>query len=208
MDQPWNPAVLEQRIARVHRMGQQKSVQVVNFVAQGTIEEGMLSLLGFKKSLFAGVLDGGSSEISMNGTRLARFIEGVEKATGAMGSAEIQEPSPQSPTESASRDVLAHQAAADNASSPSAVRDQPQEIPGSQQDALRGLIDTGIKFLTQLAAASQPSGTEKAAVQQNPFLETDAKSGRSYLRLPLPGPQTLVTIAQMLTAFLPTSKGK
>ena len=54
MDQPWNPAVLEQRIARVHRMGQQKSVQVVNFIAQGTIEEGMLSLLSFKKSLFCG----------------------------------------------------------------------------------------------------------------------------------------------------------
>ena len=35
MDQPWNPAVLEQRIARVHRMGQQKNVQVVNFIAQG-----------------------------------------------------------------------------------------------------------------------------------------------------------------------------
>ena len=207
MDQPWNPAVLEQRIARVHRMGQQKSVQVVNFIAQGTIEEGMLSLLSFKKSLFAGVLDGGSSEISMNGTRLARFIEGVEKATGAMGSAEIQEPSLRSPDESASSDAPSQQAAA-NASGPSAVRDQPQEIPGPKQDALRVLIDTGVKFLTQLAAASQQSGTEEAATQQNPFLETDAKSGRSYLRLPLPEPQTLVTIAQMLTAFLPPSKGK
>jgi hypothetical protein len=207
MDQPWNPAVLEQRIARVHRMGQQKSVQVVNFIAQGTIEEGMLSLLGFKKSLFAGVLDGGSSEISMNGTRLARFIEGVEKATGAMGSAEIQEPSSRSPAESASPDAPSQQAAA-NASNPSAVRDQPQEIPGPQQDVLQGLIDTGIKFLAQLAAASQRSGTEEAAIRQNPFLETDAKTGRSYLRLPLPEPQTLATIAQMLTAFLPPSKRK
>ena len=59
MDLPWNPAVLEQRIGRVHRLGQTRRVQVVNFVAQGTIEEGMLSVLKFKKSLFAGVLDGG-----------------------------------------------------------------------------------------------------------------------------------------------------
>ena len=63
MDLPWNPAVLEQRIGRVHRLGQQRPVQVVNFVAQGTIEEGMLSVLEFKKSLFAGVLDGGEKEV-------------------------------------------------------------------------------------------------------------------------------------------------
>ena len=90
----------------------------------------------------------------------------------------------------------------------SAVRDQPQESHGPEHDALRALIDTGIKFLTQLAAASQQSGTDQAPTHQNPFLETDTRSGRSYLRLPLPEPQTLASIAQMLTAFMPSSKGK
>ncbi len=208
MDQPWNPAVLEQRIARVHRMGQQRSVQVVNFIAQGTIEEGMLSLLSFKKSLFAGVLDGGSSEISMNGTRLARFIEGVEKATGAMGSVEIREPSLQSPTETKSPDAPRQDERAAIAETQSPVRDRPPGRHGPEHDALRGLIDTGIKFLTQLSAASQQAGIDHAPTHQNPFLETDASSGRSYLRLPLPEPHTLTTIAQMLAAFLPSSKGK
>ena len=64
MDLPWNPAVLEQRIGRVHRIGQTRGVQVTNFVAQGTIEEGMLSVLAFKKSLFAGVLDGATARSS------------------------------------------------------------------------------------------------------------------------------------------------
>src|SRR5262249_21747262 len=62
MDLPWNPAVLEQRIGRVHRLGQRQPVRGVNFIAQGTIEEGMLGGLRFKKSLFAGVLDGGEKE--------------------------------------------------------------------------------------------------------------------------------------------------
>ena len=84
LDQPWNPAVLEQRIGRVHRLGQQRPVRVVHFISQGTIEEGMLTLLGFKKSVFAGVLDGGQDEVFMGGTRLKNFMESVEKATGSI----------------------------------------------------------------------------------------------------------------------------
>ena len=83
MDLPWNPAVLEQRIGRVHRIGQRQPVRVVNFVAQGTIEEGMLSVLKFKKSLFAGVLDGGDKDVFMGGSRLTKFMETVEAATTA-----------------------------------------------------------------------------------------------------------------------------
>ena len=84
MDLPWNPAVLEQRIGRVHRLGQQRPVRVVNFIAQGTIEEGMLAVLKFKKSLFAGVLDGGEKEVFLGGSRLNKFMESVEKATAAI----------------------------------------------------------------------------------------------------------------------------
>ena len=92
IDLPWNPAVLEQRIGRVHRLGQRRPVRVVNFIAQGTIEEGMLGLLKFKKSLFAGVLDGGEDEVFLGGTRLNRFMESVEKATGEIPASMPQEP--------------------------------------------------------------------------------------------------------------------
>ena len=92
MDLPWNPAILEQRIARIHRMGQIRPVQVINFVAKGTIEEGMLSVLAFKRSLSAGILDGGSSEISLGGSRLNRFMKDVENVTGRMGEGEAVTP--------------------------------------------------------------------------------------------------------------------
>ena len=50
LDQPWNPAVLEQRIGRVHRLGQQPArCRVVHFIAQGTIEEGMLVAAGVQE---------------------------------------------------------------------------------------------------------------------------------------------------------------
>jgi hypothetical protein len=38
----------------------------------------MLSLLAFKKSLFAGAPDGGDSEVFPGGTRLSMFMESVE----------------------------------------------------------------------------------------------------------------------------------
>lgn len=37
IDLPWNPAVLEQRIGRVRRLGQKMPVREVNFVSHGTI---------------------------------------------------------------------------------------------------------------------------------------------------------------------------
>src|SRR6202051_3778918 len=92
MDLPWNPAILEQRIARIHRLGQIRPVQVINFVAKGTIEEGMLSVLAFKRSLSAGILDGGSGEISLGGSRLNRFMKDVENVTGNMGEGEAVTP--------------------------------------------------------------------------------------------------------------------
>ncbi len=57
VDLPWNPAVLEQRIARAHRMGQKQHVQVFVLVTEGTIEENLLTTLAAKKDLALAALD-------------------------------------------------------------------------------------------------------------------------------------------------------
>src|SRR5204863_9533376 len=54
LELPWNPAVLAQRIARVHRMGQNRPVRVINFVTRGTIEEKVLRTVQAKRARFAG----------------------------------------------------------------------------------------------------------------------------------------------------------
>ena len=90
MDQPWNPAVLEQRIGRVHRLGQQRPVHVVHFVAKDTIEHAMLGTLQFKRSMFAGVLDGGDNDVFLGGSRLKKFMESVEQAATAIPAAPVQ----------------------------------------------------------------------------------------------------------------------
>lgn len=57
VDLPWNPAVLEQRIARAHRMGQKRPVQVYLLVTESTIEEKLLATLSAKHDLALAALD-------------------------------------------------------------------------------------------------------------------------------------------------------
>jgi len=57
VDLPWNPAVLEQRIARAHRMGQKQPVQVYLLVTERGIEERLLGTLSAKHDLALAALD-------------------------------------------------------------------------------------------------------------------------------------------------------
>jgi len=58
VDLPWNPAKLEQRIARAWRKNQVRSVSVINLVTEDSIEHNILHLLGRKQALADGVIDG------------------------------------------------------------------------------------------------------------------------------------------------------
>jgi len=55
-DLPWNPMKLEQRIGRVHRLGQTRNVYIYNIVSKGTVEEKILDLLNKKIKLFKDVI--------------------------------------------------------------------------------------------------------------------------------------------------------
>lgn len=78
LDMPWNPARLEQRIARAWRKFQKRPVQVINLVSEHSIEHRMLTLLDQKRSLAEGVIDGkGKHEMSLPSGRAA-FLERLD----------------------------------------------------------------------------------------------------------------------------------
>jgi SNF2 family DNA or RNA helicase len=79
LELPWNPAVLEQRIARVHRMGQQRPVRAVHFVTRSSIEERVLKSIEVKASLFAGVFDGDSDEVNFAALGQTSFLDSVRE---------------------------------------------------------------------------------------------------------------------------------
>ena len=75
LDLPWNPAVLEQRIARIYRLGQERPVQILNLVSKDSIEEGMIAKLKFKTSMFEGVLDGGEDSVFVSDDKFKKFMD-------------------------------------------------------------------------------------------------------------------------------------
>jgi superfamily II DNA or RNA helicase len=197
MDLPWNPAILEQRIARIHRMGQARPVQVINFVAKGTIEEGMLSVLAFKRSLFDGILDGGSGEISLGGSRLNYFMKEVEKVTGHMG-----EGVPVTPTEEVTNIVSAdgigtgEDIDADVDADGMAIIDAPKAPPrDAAPDPWQALAQAGAQFVAALAGANDPDAAA------HPWIERDPATGAPSLKMPLPPPETTRQLANVLSVL-------
>jgi len=174
MDLPWNPAVLDQRVGRVHRLGQHRPVRVVNFVAQGTIEHGMLSVLSFKQSVFAGVLDGGEREVFLGGTRLKRFMDSVDKVTQAIPPAmppqeEQKEDKPEQPTVAA---------------------------PGPDWQAL---LTTGMTLLNKLAGALSSETKTPVEIGAGLKVEREEATGQRRLILPVPSKVVLRDIAGLLS---------
>jgi hypothetical protein len=190
MDLPWNPAILEQRIARIHRMGQKRPVQVVNLIAKGTIEEGMLSVLAFKRSLSAGILDGASGEISLGGSRLNRFMKDVESVTGRMGEGEVL-----TPAEEAGTSVPTNGAASADASG--AADGEPIEQAEAlaaaagdrEQHPWQVLVDAGAQFIAALTSANGPTASNGITIERDP------STGTSHLKMPLPPPETVQRLA-------------
>jgi SNF2 family DNA or RNA helicase len=193
MDQPWNPAILEQRIGRVHRLGQMRPVQVFNFVAQGTIEHNMLDVLKFKKSLFAGVLDGGENEVFLGGSKLKKFMDTVDQLSQKMSSTP---PTAEQPDEDLSE--MAVDAGGMEEEQPTA-----QQTAGQSQDIWAALLSKGVDLISQLSQAVEKPDTNTTAITNNhPFVGTDEKSGERFIKLPMPDQDTMNKISEAAKPFL------
>lgn len=183
MDQPWNPAVLEQRIGRVHRLGQHLPVRVIHFISQGTIEHGMLQLLAFKKSMFSGVLDGGQDEVFLGKSRLNRFMESIEKVSSSIPKPMPQQ-SPKSTPEDETKQINTEVA------TQSAVGEQWREV-----------MSAGLSFVDKLKHALETGHSQNPQNGGTPSLICRNKAGKPYLQIPMPPAGTLKTMADMLTSM-------
>jgi superfamily II DNA/RNA helicase len=88
LELPWNPAVLEQRIGRIYRLGQKRPIDVYNLATEGSIEERIAGLVSEKRALFSGLFDGSSDEVRFerSGSFLSQLERVVEPLPAAVAS--------------------------------------------------------------------------------------------------------------------------
>ncbi len=79
LEVPWNPAVLEQRIARVHRLGQRRAVRVLNFITRDAIEERVRQVVESKRALFEGLLVDGADSVVLDAGGRSSLVEKVRE---------------------------------------------------------------------------------------------------------------------------------
>ncbi len=92
LELPWNPAVLEQRIGRIHRLGQERPIDVYNLMARGSIEERIAGLVADKRALFKGLFEGTTEELRFDsGRAITAVLEGIAEELPANAGAAAEE---------------------------------------------------------------------------------------------------------------------
>ena len=216
LDIPWNPAVLEQRIARVHRLGQKNTVNVINFISSCSIEERILALLGFKKSVFEGVLDFGNDSVFMDESRFSQFMKTVENVADVqiedsdvenaeqvfeeekIDNLPINAFEPEQEEQFAEVETQATAKESENIST--------QQTHGDSN--ISDLLLKGIDFLTQLTESLKSTATNSnsGSLNNNGFVRHDEKTGEKYLKIPINDEKLVSKVAQGIAAFLEVLK--
>jgi superfamily II DNA or RNA helicase len=186
VDLPWNPAILEQRIGRAHRMGQKRPVHAYVLVTEGTIEENLLATLAAKRTLALAALDPSSDvdRVDLAGS-MDELKRRLEILLGARSDAPIDD------SERARSELEAQR---------STERKQRVAEAGGQ------LVAAALRLLSELLPAREDTAelTGIGALVREQLagaVDSDA-AGRPVLTLTLPDRAALDGIARTLGALL------
>jgi SNF2 family DNA or RNA helicase len=214
---PWNPARLEQRIGRVHRLGQQRPVHVIHMLTRESIEERVWETLKLKKSLFAGVFDSPTDEVSFAKLGRKTIMQAVKEifanqpvepkpamnVSSAASVAPLQYLVPAQETLVASPDAGAREAV----SAPAAPVTPSQ--PNGVAIAAASFFEAGLRFIETIAAdraGQSPTATPASRSNQSlsGLFSQDARTNRPVLSIPLPESITQERLTGALAALLNT----
>jgi ERCC4-related helicase len=230
VDLPWNPAVLEQRIARAYRMGQTQPVQVFILITEETIEESLLKTLSDKHDLFLAALDVESEVDHVDfESGIEELRRRLEVLLGAPAEAPLDVSLLHDATAEATRaaQMERHGPAADSPSTqPQSVPSERPSIPhdetllpgarhpGARRDRLATtggqLLTAAFQFLGELlpAEASDSSRTEVTSALANTLKQNLTNlidhddQGRPRLTFSLPDATAIDQFAQTIARLL------
>jgi superfamily II DNA or RNA helicase len=184
VDLPWNPAVLEQRIARAHRMGQKRPVHVFVLVTEQTLEESLLTTLAQKKELAQAAIDFDSQIDSVDlQSGMSELKSRLEVLLGVLPEAAVDTSEQRAKAEEAAR----------------LERREKVAAAGGQ------LLAAAFQFLGELLPGAQTPESQTAAAALKERLaecvEPNA-AGRPQLTITLPDAASLDQLAASLAGLL------
>ena len=223
IDLPWNPAVLEQRIGRIYRLGQQNNIQVINLVTPDSIEQEMLSKLRFKTSMFEGVLDDGEDSVFITDDKFSKMMETVSgmveedeetekvkkvKDTDTVNDSEGLPEKPKSEESFATinpKDLETDKAHNEHKSDEKEeeVSIQQQTNSSSNRESVtnrssqpKDLVAQGISFLSGLAETLK--SPEATAQLVDSIVEKDEQTGETSIKIPVESKETVSNLLNLI----------
>ena len=222
IDLPWNPAVLEQRIGRIYRLGQQNNIQVINLVTPDSIEQEMLGKLRFKTSMFEGVLDDGEDSVFITDDKFSKMMETVSgmmeedeetekvkkvKDTDTVNDSEGKTEKPKAEESIATinpKDLETDKACNEHKSDEKeeGAIQQPtnsssnRESVSSYSSQPKDLVAQGISFLSGLAEALK--SPEATAQLVDSIVEKDEQTGETSIKIPVESKETVSNLLNLI----------
>lgn len=223
IDLPWNPAVLEQRIGRIYRLGQQNNIQVINLVTPDSIEQEMLSKLRFKTSMFEGVLDDGEDSVFITDDKFSKMMETVsgmveededtEKGKKVKDADSIHDSEDQPETPKAEegiatinpKDLEIDKACDEHKSNENKEESsiQQQMNPSSNRDSVsnrssqpKDLVAQGISFLSGLAETLK--SPEATAHLVDSIVGKNEQTGETSIKIPVESKETVSNLLNLI----------
>ncbi len=213
LDLPWNPAVLEQRIARIHRIGQKNHVNIVNFISKNSIEERILNLIGFKKSVFKGIFDNGKDAVFLGESNFKKLMKSVEVLTDDnirdnKKEEENKEEIPESKDQlnlfsEKNKDKLKEK----NIVNGIEVKEKGKEGTGEHEagqkttaESLNDLIIAGASFLNKLNSTFSDINSGKVSLSS--IIEKDKKTGKTSIKIPIENEENLIKTIDTFSSLL------
>jgi hypothetical protein len=151
LELPWNPAVLEQRVGRIYRLGQSQPIDVINLVSEYGIEARIAGLIGNKKALFSGLFDGTTDAVRFAAPTsflkdIERLVEPVvvpasKRDADASEDTSLDRDAPSGPNPEAP-DLVAASGRGDHEGNPAVSPDEPPETLAAAASAGPGELPT------------------------------------------------------------------
>jgi SNF2 family DNA or RNA helicase len=212
---PWNPARLEQRIGRVHRLGQSRPVHVIHMLTSESIEERVWETMALKKSLFAGVFDSPTGEVSFAKLGRKTVLQAVKEifAEQPVRPKPVIDHAPAEPVAlmKAEEDVKAQSAGLASATVPvpAGIRPSSTATPGSNgvELAAASFIEAGLRLIESVTAGgtaghSSAAPAPRLAQVLSTLFTRDPRTNRPAVTIPLPDSVTQERLTSGLSALL------